>query len=301
MPLSDPLWSGREVLRDLALRLAHSPLFRRSRTDRDAFRRRLAQAPAAQTCGILFTPRSGSSRLTDLAAVWPALGRPDECFNPGFLPEMARKLNAGDLGGYVEMLRRRPPARETWSFEATPEHIRQVFLSDARFLRLTAPDRLVGLIRRDIVAQAVSVEKLRQTGLGHSVAASAAEVARADASVVYRPRRIAACIRRLAAMERRIDRLLDGFSGPVLLMTYEANSELSAHAIRQMLAAFLGVAPGPRTAEAERHVKIGTALNRAMARRFRADRPDFLARIEADRAPRLARYPQPLDDRAAVA
>lgn len=106
------------MLNDIAVRLSQLQLFHPSQVEPAGYEKRLRRPAAARTYGIIFTPRSGSSRLTDIASEWPVLGQPNECFNPGFIEEMARKLN-----------------------------VRQVFLTDARFLRLAAPDRLIGLAR----------------------------------------------------------------------------------------------------------------------------------------------------------
>lgn len=80
----------------------------------------------------MFTPQSGSSRLTDLARASGALGNPGEEFNPGFVPEMAGKRAARDLRDYVTVLERAKSENGVFGVEATYLHIKSVFGSSQR-------------------------------------------------------------------------------------------------------------------------------------------------------------------------
>ncbi|CAN0588975.1 unnamed protein product, partial [Ectocarpus sp. 12 AP-2014] len=55
---------------------------------------------------VFFTPRSGSSRLTDLATRTGALGKPGECFNPAFVPAIAQSYSARNLDEYTDLVMR---------------------------------------------------------------------------------------------------------------------------------------------------------------------------------------------------
>ena len=88
---------------------ARAPLFDPEACDSALYQRKLAKRPAARTRFVMhFTPRSGSSWLTDLAEQTGRLGKPGECFNPNFLPRMAARLDAANMDEFVEVMAHPP-------------------------------------------------------------------------------------------------------------------------------------------------------------------------------------------------
>jgi hypothetical protein len=75
--------------------------------------------PAHQRYVILFTPRSGSSWLTQLLSSTQRLGLPEEYINPDFVFDVARFLNAKTSGQLLDaLLRRRKTENGIFGIEA---------------------------------------------------------------------------------------------------------------------------------------------------------------------------------------
>ena len=75
-------------------------------------RDRVMLAPRAERSYVIhFTPRSGSSWLTDVLGQTNVFGLPDEYFNPSFIPRNATAFGATNLDEYIEVLHRRRGAK----------------------------------------------------------------------------------------------------------------------------------------------------------------------------------------------
>jgi LPS sulfotransferase NodH len=253
-------------------------------------RARLMRRPAPQRrYAVVFTPRSGSSRLTDLADSSGVLGRPGEVFNPAFLPRMAQALGARDLAEFVTLLGRRFNGQGTFGCEVTYAHLVRTFGDEARFLDLVQPGSLVWLIRKDIVAQAVSVSRMVQTGVSHAPGASAGDIARADRAFVYRPRQIASVLWRLRWMETSTEAMFARYGLRPLRLSYEAVSQAPATAVLGRIAAHVGADAVPPDPFESAHTKIAGPRNAEFAARFAAEHPRLAARLARRRAGMLAR------------
>lgn len=252
------------------------------------------EKPVPGRCfGILFTPRSGSSWLTDVLERSGALGKPREWFNPTFVPQITRALNVADRDGYLEVLRRRHKAGGFFSFEATIYHVQRFFGSEAAFLERFPPAEtsFFYLTREDIVAQAVSLAKTQQTGVFHAAPGSAVDPAGLDGGFDYDAREIARWLDHLADQERRCEAFFRTHEVPVHRITYEGiMADGPTVMVRRMLVALkrrrkaAGVAP----LEAG-HQKLGTDRNADYAARFRREMAGHVARAEAARSPARAR------------
>ena len=158
--------------------------------DEARFRRQLERPAAATRYCILFTPRTGSSWLTDIARQTGRLGHPGEHFNPTFLPRMAQSFDARTRDDLVEALLRRRNVGGVFGMEITYFQLKTVFRSERAFLRAFGDARFFWLIREDIVLQAISLMKKQQTRIGHNTQAPAAARAEAESRVVKRQVRV---------------------------------------------------------------------------------------------------------------
>ncbi len=249
----------------------------------------LAMPAPERRYAMFFTPRSGSSRLTELADQTKVLGRPGEIFNPALLPKIAGHYGAKNMGDYVDLLSRARNHGGTFGCQITYSQILSRFRTGHRFLVATDPTHVMWLCREDIVAQAVSISRMRQTRLGHATAATAAIEADAEALFVYDPRAIRRIIRFLRWMETRTEALFHRKGLQPLRLSYE---QCIAHPPTTVLAAMaghLGVDLDPDVEIVEKHRKLSGSKGRSFAEQFRAENADFVARVERQRAPMLAR------------
>ena len=240
-----------------------------------------------RTYVILFTPRSGSTRLGEILGQ-SGLSHPREVFNPRFVPGLARKVGAHDLASYADLIRRDRAQRGVMGLEATWWHVRRLFVTPRRFADLVRPDAWLWLVREDLALQAVSLARLLQTGQGHDQSdLSPDRRQEAEAAFAYDAAQVAACARRLARMERDSEALLAALGARPLRLSYERLLALGPEATARLIAAHVGAAPDPAATLALTHRKLGGDKNAAFAARFRADHPGLLRRLERARLPTL--------------
>lgn len=286
----------RQSLARLRLRLSllRNP-FRTVAFDAALHDRQMRQPPATLTYTILFTPRSGSSRLTEILKQTGVLSLPGEFFNPGFMPGIARALNASNMEQYIAMLRRKRNTVGVMGFEITYSQLRGVFGRVDAFRSAIRPDRWFWLIREDIVLQAISISRVRQSQISHDTGLDAAARARADADFAYDGRAIRTQIMKLRWMEKGCEAMFGRFGvGPVRL-SYERLIQQDPATVAALFAAETGAILPPDLRFDLTHQKLGTDKNTAFAAMFRAENPRFIARIDRARAPMLAALtPMPL-------
>ena len=240
--------------------------------DQAAFSRDIARPRAKTSYVIFFTPRAGSTWLTDVATQTGALGRPGESFNPRHLNKMARAMNASNLADYCDMIARKRATKGVAGFEITHHQLRAVFRKNSRFLAHYPDPHVFWLIRKDIVAQAVSLYKMTTTRVSHSTRLSPDEIAAREAGFVYDADRIAHWINHILLAEQRTEALILEAGWRPMRLSYEDNIDIGARALLNHMAAFMGLPPvahGPEPASG--HHKIATGKNAEFAARF-ADR-----------------------------
>ena len=125
----------------------------------------------AQSYVIFFTGRCGSTLLTHLLAASGLCGNPDELFNEERMVDLARELGAADFPAYFRAVVRHTVTNRRFGFEIDPyrfEQLREL----VSFPDIFPPRRTVffWMTRRDIVSQAWSYAKAKQTGLWHRFA-----------------------------------------------------------------------------------------------------------------------------------
>lgn len=284
----------RRVLIRVAPQRLRDELFAGVRPDPEALARALAGPAPKRRYVIYFTPRSGSSWLTDAVGGARVLGKPGEFFNPSFVPGIAQHLHAPDLDSYVEALQRHRLRAGTWGVEVTAQQLRAVFPSADAFVRRFEGARTVWLVREDLARQAVSLYKMVRAGVSHGPRVSEEAVRRADAALPYDDRALVRWARHAWDLERETEPLLAAHRAPPLRLSYERMMAAGAAATVARLARHLGRAEVPAPARATPHRKLATALNDDFARRLRDRHRALFDEIDAERADRLARL-DPLD------
>lgn len=287
------MWFRRKKPGRLAAVLPHrtgwTDFPREHEADRERFCRLVAAPAARQTYIMFFTPRSGSSWLADIAAASGRLGTPSEAFNPNFLPKMVRAFGTRSMDEYCEVLRRRRHAGGIMGFQITWHQLNRVFRDDGEPFRRFPDAALFWLIREDIVAQAVSLYKMVETGVAHAPHSSEAAIREADAALEYDGKRIRKWLDHILQAEERTEAILSERGPTPLRMSYERNLALGAGGVISAMCAHLGI-DGNETAEppASDHRRIATEANRAFAARFREAEAGYLGEVAERRRALLA-------------
>jgi LPS sulfotransferase NodH len=261
-------------------------------------RARILERPAAErTYAVVFTPRSGSSRLTEILTRARWLGRPGEHFNPAFVRRTAQHLGARDLPEYVALLKRHHATLGTFGLKATWRHVQRLFGSADRFRALVAPNAWLWLVREDIVLQAVSISRMVQTEIAHNLPdVGNARLADADTQFRYDGQDIAGRLLAIRALERGGEAMFARLKVAPLRLSYERLLPMEPGALARRIAAHVGAEVSSQAIfEDLRHRRLGTDKNLDFARRFRAENAGLVARVERARVPMLTALEEPSD------
>lgn len=246
--------------------------------------------PAQLDYVIFFTPRSGSSWLTDILWKTGVLGRPGEWFNPNFVPKTAQSINADNLDNYIELLKRKQSPGAVFGFEITYYQMRATFGGEKPFLSYFPPQTpSFFLIRENIVLQAVSLAKSVASRVSHSVNASSEEISKADSEFEYDTNVIRRWLRHIFDQETRFEAMFERRGIRPLRLSYERMMAASPAATINLFRQHLGVTELGEPVEQGRHTKIGTDKNLEFATRFAEEEADLLRKIATCRAKTLAR------------
>lgn len=267
------------------LRPAPASLFAGLHSDSARLAEDLAKPASPLLYLIYFTPRSGSTWLNDTLRQAKRLGFPREWFNPGFLTQNARNLNADNLGDYIALLRRRGHSTAGFSFQITANQIRHVFGSPEAFLGYFPPDLPAFYLRReDMVLQAISLAKAVNSNVFHSTLASDADRSQADASFDYNGPEFARWLRHILALERAQEDMFARHAISPIRLSYEEITKAGPEPVVRLFRERLGQKQRRVEEVAPRHEKIGTDRNLAFAERLRAEHPALIDEINAFRA-----------------
>lgn len=251
---------------------------------------RVLQKPAADLRYVIyFTPRSGSSWLTDVLSQTRRLSEANEAFNPNFIPNIAQVCNASNLEQYINVLIRRHNYHGVYGFEITMHQLEAVFPRAALFLEHFGSGPCFWLIRRDIVAQAISLAKMVSTNVAHTAHASEEERQASDQSFAYDAKLIRRWLLHILSAERKNEEFFERHGLEPLRMCYEQTTLLSAQQMVNVVTRHLGLPDLPPMEFKSSHGKLGTSRNTEFAERFRMDEATFMAAVDAERAPWLAR------------
>jgi len=244
-------------------------------------------SPARYAYVVLFTPRSGSSLLTELCGRTGVLGYPGEIFrarsmyNPDTGGGNFLKLPSQTIDAYADAARRWFKSEaDVFGFQATASQIRPL-LDSGSWWRLFPDLRYCMLTRQDIVAQAVSLYLMNISGVAHSSSGNTVSEwdrysgAQYNASAIYR------WIRHVFNMEWLMERHFSNTDA--LRITYEEFVADKGNILKR-LARHVGVEleglPDMRSTE---HQKLGHTRNAEWAARFRSENREVVSVIEADR------------------
>lgn len=234
---------------------------------------------------IYFTPRSGSSWLTQALQSHGSLGRAGEFFNPNFIPNIAGKMGASTLDEYTCGARRKLQKGGVFSFEITYYQLKRVFEEEEVFLQYFGGARSAWLIRRDIVAQAVSLAKKDRTKIGHSTQLKDKSKHETDSVFEYDVDHIRKWLKHIHTAEVKTERFMSRFGISPLRISYEGMmgkgaiesvGQIARHLDRDDLSVLLN---------ADLPEKLGTSQNEEYAERFRKDASREIQEIEDRRGP----------------
>lgn len=239
--------------------------------DAETYGRSLFRPVAGTSYAIHFTARSGSSWVADVLKSTGVLGAPGECFNPAFVRTNARAYNTSNLDQYIAMLRRRRNVGGVYGHKVAWNHIKLVFGTPVLYMGHFHDSAFLWLRRRDIVAQAVSLSKLKQTRVGHTAQASADAIATADRSFAYNEAEIVLFLRQTLKEEIAMERVWRDFGVTPVRLYHEDIIRDGAQALVDRVASAVGVErPVLPESFLSGQAKLGTVKNEDFAERFRA-------------------------------
>ncbi len=249
--------------------------------DEQGFRQEMQQnARPRRSYVIVFTARSGSTWLTTLLSGTELLGHPEEYINPEFILDVAKFLNCREAKGFLEVLsRRRKTPNGIFGIEAREVDIR-LFGKDVFFNSFGNETKFFNLWRKNIVAQAISLYRAVTTRRYHSN-----EEVEDLAPPLYDADSIQEWLAHLAEAENDNFIMLRENHPDFRNICYEdivrdRNGTLGMFAEAMGVQMELERFAVPAAGELR---KISDAWNKEAEQRFRAERADFLRRIEAER------------------
>lgn len=232
---------------------------------------------------VFFTPRSGSSYLSDLITSTNALGDAAEVFNHQLAHGIADAMGATSLEDYVAKMLRARNTNGVFGAELTWPDLLNMFHNEKRFLASVQPTHFLWLTRQDIVAQAVSVMAMVQTGVGHTKHTSLGEIDRSRNAVVYKGRYLKRIIARLAWSERQVENFFKNKKIEPLRLKYEILITSPKSALLDEVANHLGIVLQLDGIPESDHKKLSGSKNVEFAERFRAENATFINGIERRR------------------
>jgi trehalose 2-sulfotransferase len=231
---------------------------------------------------IFFTPRSGSSWLTELLKT-NGMGEPKEWFNPNLIPKIAKRLRTRSVDDYISAVSHAGRDKDTHVFGSELTYFHLAILRDMAKVFKHFPisqTYFFYLRRRDIVQQAISLYRATSTGEFHSVQldGSPRKTAEYDSDAIEK------WLRHILKQELGFHKVFLRSGITPLTLTYERMLEVGSEAVLNFFTVpILGdqFSREPRTAT--RHSKLINPETADWPERFRQDRPALLAEVERNR------------------
>jgi LPS sulfotransferase NodH len=267
----------------------HTQIFGSVEHDPAVFATIMQRPVPSKSYVIYFTPRSGSSWLTDILQQTKRMGHANELFNPDFMPGIAGSLHARDIHHYIDAAQRKLHTRGTFGFEITFHQLKAIFPDERVFIDHFAMAPCFWLVREDVVEQAVSLAKMVVTKVAHSPSAGEEQRRASDAEFDYDATKIKLWLKHILAAEQGNEDFFKHHGMTPLRISYELMMRLGPEKTVRLMADHVGAEALQQTQFAPKHEKIGTSRNRDYAARFRQDEADFVAQVDAQRAETLAR------------
>lgn len=245
---------------------------------------RSQKAIAEKRFVIFFTPRSGSSWLTDICEKSLVLSRPDECFNPNFTPEMTRALGARNLDEYVECLMRRRNTNGVFGCQLTHHQLIATFKDEPSFFKYFSDSTFFWLTRKDIVSQAISLTKMVSTSVSHAPSHSKEEITRSDEVFSYSREDIKHWMQHIRNAEVATEEFFHSYNINFNRIFYENITSDGPEITVKYIADMLSLEDFPVKKILSLHRKISTDKNAEYASRFREEERAYVNRINEDRS-----------------
>ncbi|HEY9037238.1 MAG TPA: Stf0 family sulfotransferase [Pseudomonadales bacterium] len=224
---------------------------------------------------VLFTPRSGSSLLTDLMSSTGVLGKPGEWFNHD-LASRARNTLPGGANTPEEFVRKiqcyRASENGVFGAQLVWPHLANVIEAGCENWLVGDDEFILVHLRQNIVAQAISLYLAAESGYFHS-----SQAGNARYLPQYSASAIASHLGKLVEQEVALSTYLKDH--PRLRLHFSFYEELSANpkAVVDGIGAFIGVDCSAAEIHSPRQ-KIATGINAEFEQRFR----DEYARVMDD-------------------
>ena len=238
------------------------------------------QDSTTKTYLILFTPRSGSSWLTDLITQQKILGRPAEWFNPDLMQSAMNGLpkHTHNIYEFCQELQNTHKSRENYfGAELTATHLSM--LSDLINIQqvFNQPSYIV-LLRRNIVAQGISLFLATETGFFHST-----NTINKDNQLQYNEKKIKKWINEILNDEKYIHRFIEKNQLNPLYIWHEDIKENTEESIQTIINHITGNKLNLEPITESEHKKIGSNINHIFEEKFRSENKDYISKIEHKR------------------
>ena len=231
---------------------------------------------------IWFTPRSGSTRLTDILNRAGGLSNPGEIFNPNYLGDLAAHYGARDLADYIDIMMRERTTNGTFGCEITLAQLYYIFFSERQFFKMCQPTSTILLIRENILEQAFSFSRMAQTGFSHRISPS--DPTDDDLPFRYDSDQISDKLHRVLQMEREYERIISSRKLQSLRLSYETLIDNGLEIYVPVIADHVGAKPYQVHGLESVHQKISDERNLEYARRFGIENTTLLRRVATGRA-----------------
>lgn len=259
----------------------------RTHADEESIESYLSAPEPSQCYFVFFTPRSGSSWLTELLATNGGYGNPSEWFSPDVIPEVAEKLKVDNIYDYIAVAKRRLADADTGVFglELTYfqfEMIRELIDLSLHFSWDSI--RVFYLSRQDIVAQAVSLYKAVTSRVFHSTDIMDGKIP----SVEYNVEEISYWLEHIVQQEIGLEALFSRLGIVPIRLNYEQMMGTSVEFTLQTFSvALFGSPMEGRPVRPTLNQKLPRAEEFDWVTRFRSDREDRCLEIEESRKTRF--------------
>lgn len=257
--------------------------------DRKRYETLMRLDPPTTLYVIYFTPRSGSTWLADLCDQTGVLGRPDEHFNIKAISNIPLRHSVTNLEDYAALIMRRRNVGGVFGFEITLSHMLRTFESRERFLALFGGAISFWLTRSDIVRQALSIVKHKQTAISQNRSGDEARHAAAEAKFVYDAEAIRRATRNLVNMEKRTERFFRDHAIAPHRLDYETLVATPPIEVANTLIRAIGRKELQTFDYTPALQRTGTDKNEDFAARFRNENADYLAELDERRRAPLRR------------
>ncbi len=227
---------------------------------------------------LAMTPRSGSSYLCDLLVRTKQVGNPGEYLNRFLLPGVLQTYPAQDMYSYIACLAKHQADKGVFGIKATYLHIKE--LIEANIMQHVFPKaKIVLLFRRNVVLQAVSLYRARESGIFHTNESPNHESLHRLNALSYNPDRIMENILHITHQEEGWMTFIQTTDAPHRICIYEDFVGQEARTVHQICAFLDRDCPNVPRPSQSCFRKIGNSINTRWADRFITEYHEWLYEI----------------------